>query len=107
MKIELDQAVTLAMAATSNSGNIDVSRVAHLSIAVNVVELTATVGGTLKLQGSADGVEWEDVPSQTMTVSGAGTDHWDLANCTYRYLRLSWTRTGGDGTATCYFFGKG
>ena len=58
---------------------------------------TGTAGGSIKLQGSNDGVNWADVPDTTVTVSGAGGTLWNVRDVFYSWIRCSFANTGGAG----------
>lgn len=64
----------------------------------NVVSSASSLNGTLKLQGSVDGTNWADVPSVTATLNADGTTIFSVANNSYQFIRLVWTRVGGSGT---------
>lgn len=70
---------------------------------------SGTPSGTLKLQGSNDGTNYDDVPSASSALTGsAGSSLWNLSNIYFKYIRVVWTRTGGTGSVTSsYFDNKG
>lgn len=49
----------------------------------------------VKLQASNDGVNFTDIASKTVTISGAGSILWDLGTVTYRVLRVSEAASSG------------
>jgi hypothetical protein len=71
-------------------------------IQVNVNKISGTVGGTISLLGSLDGVNYKAIvvnESQTalatITAADASTSyHWRLTGSPYRFYRVSWTGTG-------------
>ena len=64
----------------------------------SVVTNASTLNGTLKLQGSVDGSNWADVPSTSATLNSNGTTIFNVANNSYQFVRLVWTRNAGSGT---------
>jgi hypothetical protein len=71
-------------------------------IQVNVTKISGTVGGTISLLGSLDGVNYKAIvvnESQTALATITATDattsyHWRLTGSPYRFYRVSWTGTG-------------
>jgi hypothetical protein len=64
---------------------------------------TGSPAGTVKLQGSNDNSNWEDITDMSASVSGAGSDLMEIINPAFRYLRAFYDRSsGGTGAAiTC------
>lgn len=96
--------------ATLTSTGIDLISAYAFSIQVTWSGGSATVG-TFKLQasndpgdnGSGQGVSqpthWTDVTSSSQAISGTpGSIMYDVTECAYRWVRLSYTNTSGTGT---------
>ena len=72
------------------------------TIQVTVTKISGTVGGTISLQGSLDGINFKAIPTAetatalaTITAADASsTYHWRLNGSPFRYYRVSWTGTG-------------
>lgn len=112
-------ATSYSLNATSNPVMYMVERMVGYSILANIVETSATLAGTLKLQASnnawLDNVNmdvnpnavWVDIPSSSVTLTGGNTSAmWNTTDVFYETVRVVWTRTGGQGTFTPYFMAK-
>jgi hypothetical protein len=72
------------------------------TVQVNVTKISGTVGGTISLLGSLDGVSYKAIvlnESQTalptITAADASTSyHWRLTGSPYVFYRVSWACTG-------------
>jgi hypothetical protein len=82
----------------------------NTSVWIKVTKIGGTVGGTITLQGSIDGVDWKalNTPNtQTALATITATDasntyHWILVGNPLNYYRVSWTGTGTmSASATC------
>lgn len=59
------------------------------------VALTGTPTGTVKLQASNNGVQWDDVDDLTLAVVAAvGQDLWLASSAFFNQVRLVWTGSG-------------
>lgn len=75
---------------------------AHTTVQVNVTKISGTVGGTISLQGSLDGVNFKalnTLDTQTALATITATDatnsyHWRVTGGSFLYYRVSWTGTG-------------
>lgn len=67
---------------------------------------TGTPLGTLKNQGSNDGVTWFDLDTQAAG-GAAGSKLFEKVDCMFKYTRLIYTRTGSTGSLTVKFYAKG
>lgn len=81
------------------------------------------LSGTVKLQGSNSAFQppagnemyqientaanWEDVSGSTVTVSGTGTQLYNVYDVEYRAYRVVYTRVAGTGTMTVRNWAKG
>lgn len=76
--------------------------VLYTTVQVNVTKISGTVGGTISLQGSLDGVNFKALNTAetqtalaTVTAADASTSyHWRLNGSPFLYYRVSWTGTG-------------
>ncbi len=68
--------------------------------AVQVEFSSATLNGTLALEGSLDKTVWTTIPDSTQTVTSGGPHLWSATTAGYRYVKAVWTRSSGTGTAT-------
>ncbi len=105
--IDLGFVESQSMASNYTSDAIDVAHTSLASVAAQWTQTVATLGGTLKLQASNDGSNWEDISGSSVTVSGSGSQLWNVQNVGYSKLRISWTQTGGDGTLDVQYITKG
>lgn len=72
------------------------------TVQVNVTKISGTVGGTISLLGSLDGVNFKALntaETQTALATITATDatnvyHWRLNGSPFLYYRVSWTGTG-------------
>lgn len=89
-----------SVAANVISGSVDILSFSGFS--VHCIIAGSSPNGTLKVQSSNDGSNWEDVPDATYSVT---TDVSVLFNCVeqeYHYFRVSYTFTSGSGTINAY-----
>jgi hypothetical protein len=71
---------------------------------VTVKKISGTVGGTLALQGSMDGVEFTTIGTPP-TVTDASANYGFNTNVRYYYYRISWTGTGTmSASMKCYLY---
>lgn len=66
--------------------------------------------GVISVQGSADGVTFNDItfnPALTQPASNNGSYLINLALIPFMYVRLKYTRTSGSGTLVVYLNAKG
>lgn len=68
--------------------------------AIQVEFSSATLNGTLILEGSLDKVVWTTVPSSSQAVTSGAAHIWSATTAGYRYVRASWDWTSGTGTST-------
>lgn len=113
-------ATAVSMNASAVLATYYVERMAGYSICASIDETTASLAGTLTLQASNnafldDGnnttnpdAVWVDIASSDVTLtSGDTTTMWNVSDSYYEAVRVSWTRTTGQGTFTAYFVAKG
>lgn len=76
--------------------------VLYTTIQVNVTKISGTVGGTISLLGSLDGVNFKALNTRetqtalaTVTAADASSSyHWRIDGSPFLYYRVSWTGTG-------------
>lgn len=95
-----------AMTATVSSLVQDVSTCIRLSIQASWAGTVPV--GTLHVQCSNDGLNFNDDPEVTpIAISGAtGSSFNKIVNCSYPFLRLTYTFTSGTGTLNVTVSGK-
>jgi len=100
--------------ASATSESIEIEHVGELSLHV-VISSAVGLSGTLSIQGSNipllddTGTHWVDL-STTPITSGSGILKYliPLASVPCKYVRVSWIRSAGSGTADyCNMFTKG
>lgn len=74
------------------------------------------LAGTVKLQASSNAylpdarensdASWADISGSSVAVSGSGSNLYNVSGAFYRWARLVWTRTGGNGTVSAQYHGK-
>lgn len=99
------------------SGNLTSPGVDMLSLPFGAIELiwVGTPTGTFSVDGSIDAVSNSSLvsnwyPTGTFVNSPAGSSSSTLINLMgigFRWLRISYTRTGGSGSLSVKIFGKG
>lgn len=111
-------AASQSLNATFNSAAFLIERLKAVSLISVLVETSATLGGTLKLQHSNNafmdntGLEenatatWVDVPLITEAVSGSETVSWNITDANWEAVRVVWTRTSGQGTGQFFWLAK-
>ena len=87
-----------ASVATTNSEVIDSKMCKKLSLQCVA---TGTAAGTIKVQFSNDilaPVNWSDIASATIAVSGAGVTQLAPIDVCYQWMRCVYTKSSGTGT---------
>ena len=114
---------TLTLDGTDMTSNIssDAIWLGHVvNFSVQAIYTGSTPNGTLKLQASNDEgskdndiasssiTNWTDIPSETVTVTAAGSSLFNVENCGYRWFRLVWVdNTSTAGTLSARYNIKG
>lgn len=104
--IQLSSAVDMGSSFNSTGINL----ISQYAYSIQGVWTGGTAVGTFKLQGSNDpgdnGVgntanqptNWTDISSSSQAISGSpGSILYDVTECSYRWVRLVYTRTSGTG----------
>lgn len=93
-----------------NSSKCDANQL--VSASFHVIFSGSDAAGTLTIQASNDPTgegntaanftptNWVDIPSASCTPTVAGSFLITIAQLTYRWVRVVWTRTSGTGTVT-------
>ena len=69
----------------------------------------STPSGSLIIEGTVDGENWEDVGVTEPTISGASGTGFvivDTAQMCWANMRVRWAFTSGSGTLQCWIHGK-
>lgn len=56
---------------------------------------TATWTGTIRLQASLDGTNWENIASTDIAMSDSGSTYWNVGDASYLYGRVMGAVTAG------------
>lgn len=103
----------LLMNAVANSGTQNSSKIdciAQYAMSFIAKFSDAAAAGTIKIQGSNDPcpysnlaadftpTTWVDIPSASVVVASGATSTYQLNQICYRWVRVSWTNSGGAGT---------
>lgn len=99
----LSSAVSLAASVNSNAGNV--SQVLGYSIQAIISGGTSPTG-TLKLQYSNDGTNWDDISGATWSVTDNGNRMFNQSGVYYNYVRAVYTRTSGTGNLSLVLVSK-
>ena len=105
MRIEqkLSQSLSAATTATSYSPFQDITHCVWVSGDIQVV----TSGtGTANIQGSNDSIHWYDLGT-SFTISGNGSNMWNLPNIGCELIRFRLTSTSGTISANFNLVAKG
>ena len=92
------------MTATITSSAVDLQ---DLNIYAIQAVYTGSPVGTLKLQVSVDGTNYDDYTGSSLAVSAAGSNTWKVSAAGERYVRLVYTFSSGSGTLDVSLSGKG
>ena len=57
--------------------------------------LTGSPAGTLELAASNDGVNFSPIPGTSYTVTGVGSQLWNVPGPMYKFVQMTWTPAGG------------
>lgn len=99
--IQSDTVVNTATAFVTTRRAVQ-ERAAYTVIQVNVVKISGTVGGTLTLLGSTDGVNFSafrTIETATALATHTAADataayHWRITGCPFPFYRVQYTGTG-------------
>lgn len=67
---------------------------------------TGTPAGDLIVQGSNTQTTWHEIAKETLA-GAAGSKLFNVDGAHYRYVRVSYTRTGGTGSVEGRYYAKG
>ncbi len=67
-----------------------------MSFYVKITKISGTVAGTVILQGTVDGTNWQNVNTDTLTLANTATNHkiWPIEHGYYKGYRVAVTTTG-------------
>jgi hypothetical protein len=109
IKMKTTAGVDSVVVTNGGSGTLDVTFTSKKAASIHmlITKTSGTLGGTVTLQGSNDGVQWIALTDATSTptitaytVTDAGTyaapqsKFWSLVSHDFKSYRLSWTGTG-------------
>jgi hypothetical protein len=102
----LDKTLLTAQDASINlvTAGVDLGNITNYSFAAAFS--SGTLAGTFKLQVSNDGTNYVDLSGATDTIAAGAYSVINVSEAGYRYVRASWTNTGGSGNITVTFIGK-
>jgi hypothetical protein len=60
----------------------------------------STLAGTLALEASNDNSDYATISGASQVIASAASHVFNVVNAAYRYVRLTWTQTGGTGNLT-------
>jgi hypothetical protein len=89
-----------AIDAGANATSVQQDLADQTNYGIQAVFSSATLTGTIELEGSLDNVAYGVIEGSSKTVTAGGTHIYNVSNGAYRYVRVKWTRTGGTGTLT-------
>ena len=76
--------------------------------------LTGFPDGVIKLQGSNDDVRdgsdvinWTDIGNSSSIITAASDVLWNVENCFYKWVRVTWEFSSGSGSLNVTYCGKG
>lgn len=95
-----------AQSVTSAFNSVQLDLGDMVNFAIQVTFSSATINGTLTLEGSLDKETWTTIPSSTQAVTSGAAHMWSVEKAGYRYVRASWAYTSGTGTLTMKAFLK-
>lgn len=91
----ITNAVSKSQFAIVNGANV------HFTIQSTLTKISGTVAGTVKPQGSVDGITYYDIPNQTaLTLTDVASQGaiWVISNSPYQYYKVLVTPSGTQST---------
>lgn len=91
----ITNAVSKSQFAIVNGANV------HFTIQSTLTKISGTVAGTVKPQGSIDGITYYDIPNQTaLTLTDVASQGaiWVISNSPYQYYKVLVTPSGTQST---------
>ncbi len=74
----------------------------------HVLTSGTTMNGSMELQASNDGTNWETVSGSSEVIIGSSDDHlYNVSDAFYRFVRLSVTADANAITVVAHYKGKG
>ena len=67
----------------------------------------ASIAGTIQLETTTDGTDWDTITGTAQTVSGPGHFTWNAAVANYDQFRVHFVYSSGSGSITCTAETKG
>lgn len=75
--------------------------------AIQAIWTGASLAGSVKLQSTVDGSTWSDVSGSSQSVSGPGSNIWNVQSAFYTSVRAYFTYSSGSGGITFWEQTKG
>lgn len=104
-KVTHKRVESIALTVSSNQvlGVLDVTNCNGASVQLNGIVGTA---GSMKLQQSNDGTNWEDIASATSTLAASEANIINVANLYTGHIRALVTLSAAAGNYNAFFLGK-
>ncbi len=102
------QGVSGSMAASITSAATILDKIDQ--VAIQIAWTSSDAVGTIAVQGSVDGLQWDDVPfSPALPQPSSNNNSYmiALAEIPFMYIRVKYTRTSGTGTLSAKLSAKG
>ena len=93
-----------SMGATFTSSSIPMKY--YYAVSLQAVWTGGTVDGTWRILISNDDVTYSALTGSDSVASGAGDFYWDLTQTTAGFVKITYIRNGGTGTASVQVNGK-
>lgn len=97
----------LSLGASVDSTPVSVDKNPRGFALAAVITSASSLNGVLKLQGSIDvgssPSNWGDIPNSSQSVSDNGTTIWNCDTQNYRWVKVSYARTGGSASMAVTF----
>lgn len=88
-----------SLSASVSSDTVDLLNFDGYSVQVI---MTGSPVGTLKIQGTNDGTNFEDIPDTSFAVTTSGGVLYNCVEQQYNRFKVVYTRASGSGTLDCY-----
>ena len=100
LAIEEVSVPTQSGASTITTGPVFIGAPQEYSVQV---DFTGTLAGTIKLQCSNTGSNFQDITGSSQTLIAGQQAFYSVLDATYKYVRAVWTPSGGTGNITFTF----
>jgi|OM-RGC.v1.029588659 hypothetical protein len=103
-KIQFLASTTIDSAQQTSSVNLE--NIDNYAIQVIVSAVNSPSGITVTLQASNDDTNWIDIADTDTDITETGSVMYDVTDPGYKYVRLDFTRTSGNITASAILTGR-